>query len=157
MIFLYFANFFFFIFFFTVFSYKLVIFFLKISISLMLIFVYGRHSKKRWERFVHGENQHLVSPEALDFLDKLLRYDHYERLTAREAMEHAYFCKLFRIKIILIISPVKTSSKTALSYNPLSLTSLQVLSRKFSYLPIFALWEEKMMPVDKFKFFYIRS
>lgn len=52
-----------------------------------------RHSRKRWERFVHGENQHLVSPEAIDFLDKLLRYDHYERLTAREAMEHPYFCK----------------------------------------------------------------
>jgi casein kinase II subunit alpha len=34
-----------------------------------------------------------VSPEALDFLDKLLRYDHQERLTAREAMDHPYFCK----------------------------------------------------------------
>ena len=44
------------------------------------------------ERFVHSENQHLVSPEALDFLDKLLRYDHQERLTAREAMDHPYFC-----------------------------------------------------------------
>ena len=32
-----------------------------------------------------------VSPEALDFLDKLLRYDHQERLTAMEAMEHPYF------------------------------------------------------------------
>uniref|UniRef100_A0A0L8G8Y2 non-specific serine/threonine protein kinase n=2 Tax=Octopus bimaculoides TaxID=37653 RepID=A0A0L8G8Y2_OCTBM len=53
--------------------------------------ILGRHSKKRWERFVHGDNQHLVSPEALDFLDKLLRYDHQERLTAREAMEHPYF------------------------------------------------------------------
>ena len=52
-----------------------------------------RHSRKRWERFVHGENQHLVSAEALDFLDKLLRYDHQERLTAREAMEHQYFCE----------------------------------------------------------------
>lgn len=52
-----------------------------------------RHSRKRWERFVHSENQHLVSPEALDFLDKLLRYDHAERLTAKEAMEHPYFCK----------------------------------------------------------------
>lgn len=52
-----------------------------------------RHSRKRWERFVHSENQHLVSPEALDFLDKLLRYDHLERLTARDAMEHQYFCK----------------------------------------------------------------
>ncbi|KAJ8366687.1 hypothetical protein AAFF_G00345280 [Aldrovandia affinis] len=49
------------------------------------------HSRKRWERFVHSENQHLVSPEALDFLDKLLRYDHQARLTAREAMEHPYF------------------------------------------------------------------
>lgn len=53
--------------------------------------ILGRHSRKRWERFVHSENQHLVSPEALDFLDKLLRYDHQERLTAREAMEHPYF------------------------------------------------------------------
>lgn len=61
-----------------------------------------RHSRKRWERFVHSENQHLVSPEALDFLDKLLRYDHQTRLTAREAMDHPYFCKspLPRIKVI---------------------------------------------------------
>ncbi|NWR40623.1 CSK21 kinase, partial [Tachuris rubrigastra] len=50
-----------------------------------------RHSRKRWERFVHSENQHLVSPEALDFLDKLLRYDHQSRLTARDAMDHPYF------------------------------------------------------------------
>lgn len=53
--------------------------------------ILGRHSRKRWERFVHSENQHLVSPEALDFLDKLHRYDHAERLTAREAMDHPYF------------------------------------------------------------------
>ncbi|CAH0724853.1 unnamed protein product, partial [Brenthis ino] len=53
--------------------------------------ILGRHSRKRWERFVHSENQHLVSPEALDFLDRLLRYDHYERYTAREAMDHPYF------------------------------------------------------------------
>ncbi|KAL2728681.1 casein kinase II subunit alpha isoform X1 [Vespula squamosa] len=53
--------------------------------------ILGRHSRKRWERFVHSENQHLVSPESLDFLDKLLRYDHFERLTAREAMDHPYF------------------------------------------------------------------
>lgn len=42
---------------------------------------------------MHSENQHLVSPEALDFLDKLLRYDHQERLTAAEAMDHPYFCE----------------------------------------------------------------
>lgn len=55
--------------------------------------MFSRHSRKRWERFVHSENQHLVSTEALDFLDKLLRYDHQARLTAREAMDHPYFCK----------------------------------------------------------------
>jgi casein kinase II subunit alpha len=32
-----------------------------------------------------------VSPEAIDFLDRLLRYDHQERLTAVEAMAHPYF------------------------------------------------------------------
>lgn len=53
-----------------------------------------RQSRKRWEQFVQTENQHLVSPEALDLLDKLLRYDHQQRLTATEAMEHPYFCKL---------------------------------------------------------------
>jgi hypothetical protein len=36
----------------------------------------GRHSRKPWTKFINAENQHLVSPEALDFLDKLLRYDH---------------------------------------------------------------------------------
>lgn len=63
------------------------------SVNECCLFV-SRHSRKRWERFVHSENQHLVSTEALDFLDKLLRYDHQARLTAREAMDHPYFCKL---------------------------------------------------------------
>lgn len=53
--------------------------------------ILGRHSRKRWERFIHSENEHLVSPEAIDLLDKLLQYDMLERLTAREAMDHPYF------------------------------------------------------------------
>ena len=36
----------------------------------------GRHTRKPWTKFVTPDNQHLVSPEALDLLDKLLRYDH---------------------------------------------------------------------------------
>nr|XP_028962677.1 casein kinase II subunit alpha-2-like isoform X1 [Malus domestica]XP_028962678.1 casein kinase II subunit alpha-2-like isoform X1 [Malus domestica] len=51
-------------------------------------------SRKPWSIFINAENQHLVSPEAIDFLDKLLRYDHQERLTAREAMAHAYFSQV---------------------------------------------------------------
>uniref|UniRef100_A0A8B9F8F1 Protein kinase domain-containing protein n=1 Tax=Amazona collaria TaxID=241587 RepID=A0A8B9F8F1_9PSIT len=55
--------------------------------------ILGQHSRKRWENFIHSENRHLVSPEVLDLLDKLLRYDHQQRLTAKEAMEHPYFCE----------------------------------------------------------------
>ncbi|PAA63986.1 hypothetical protein BOX15_Mlig012402g1, partial [Macrostomum lignano] len=58
--------------------------------------ILAKHSRKRWERFVHTANQHLVSAEAIDFLDRLLRYDHAERLTAREAMEHPYFTPIVR-------------------------------------------------------------
>ena len=53
---------------------------------------HSSHSRQRWDSFVNSENQHLISPEALDLLDKLLRYDHLERLTACEAMDHPYFC-----------------------------------------------------------------
>jgi len=51
----------------------------------------GRHSRKPWSKFIQSDNQHLVSPEAMDFLDKLLRYDHQERLTSKEAQQHPYF------------------------------------------------------------------
>uniref|UniRef100_K4AA37 Casein kinase II subunit alpha n=3 Tax=Setaria TaxID=4554 RepID=K4AA37_SETIT len=54
----------------------------------------GRHSRKPWSKFINADNQHLVSPEAIDFLDHLLRYDHQERFTAREAMAHPYFLQV---------------------------------------------------------------
>ncbi|GFP56718.1 casein kinase II subunit alpha [Trichoderma asperellum] len=53
--------------------------------------ILGRFQKKPWHSFVTSENQRFVSNEAIDFLDKLLRYDHQERLTAKEAQAHAYF------------------------------------------------------------------
>jgi len=39
----------------------------------------GRHARKSWSKFINPENQHLVSPESIDLLDRLLRYDHQER------------------------------------------------------------------------------
>ncbi|PIA15889.1 Pkinase-domain-containing protein [Coemansia reversa NRRL 1564] len=53
--------------------------------------ILGTYPRKSWHRFVTIENQRFVSPEAIDFLDRLLRYDHMERLTAKEAMSHPYF------------------------------------------------------------------
>lgn len=51
----------------------------------------GAHPEKAWSKFVTPQNKNLAHPLAIDFLDKLLRYDHQERLTAREAMCHPYF------------------------------------------------------------------
>mmetsp|Transcript_23852 Transcript_23852/g.60300 ORF Transcript_23852/g.60300 Transcript_23852/m.60300 type:complete len:191 (-) Transcript_23852:1433-2005(-) len=53
--------------------------------------ILGRYPARPLQKFVTSENKHLVSPEAIDFLGRLLRYDHMERLTAKEAMAHAYF------------------------------------------------------------------
>jgi casein kinase II subunit alpha len=51
----------------------------------------GRYQRKPWSKFITSENQRYISSEAIDFLDKLLRYDHQERLTAQEAQGHPYF------------------------------------------------------------------
>ncbi|KAJ2656011.1 Casein kinase II subunit alpha [Coemansia sp. RSA 1200] len=53
--------------------------------------ILGTYPRKSWNKFVTIENQRFVSPEAIDFLDRLLRYDHMDRLTAKEAMTHPYF------------------------------------------------------------------
>ncbi|KAG8908538.1 Casein kinase II subunit alpha [Tulasnella sp. 403] len=53
--------------------------------------ILGRYARKPWTRFITSENQRYISNEAIDFLDKLLRYDHQERLTAKEAQDHPYF------------------------------------------------------------------
>jgi len=51
----------------------------------------SRYPRKPWTKFITSENQRFISNEAIDLLDKLLRYDHQERLTAREAQAQAYF------------------------------------------------------------------
>ena len=42
------------------------------------------------------ENQKYISDEALDLVDRLLRYDHVTRPTAKEAMDHPYFGRFSR-------------------------------------------------------------
>jgi serine/threonine protein kinase len=57
--------------------------------SYFLISGVASYSRKPWSRFITQESQRYISNEAIDFLDHLLRYDHQERLTAKEAMAHA--------------------------------------------------------------------
>jgi len=47
--------------------------------------------KRLWSEFVDEDNEHLAHNQALDLLDRLLRYDSRDRLTAREALKHPYF------------------------------------------------------------------
>ena len=49
------------------------------------------HAKQPWTRFVTPDNRLNVTPDALDLLDKLLRFNHHDRLTAAEALAHSYF------------------------------------------------------------------
>ncbi|KZT69215.1 kinase-like protein [Daedalea quercina L-15889] len=49
------------------------------------------YDKQSWARFVASDNRTTATPEAIDLVDKLLRFDHRERLTAAEAMAHTYF------------------------------------------------------------------
>ena len=48
-------------------------------------------TKKAWNVFVNRDNQHLVSEDALTFLDLTLRYDHTERVLPRDALKLPYF------------------------------------------------------------------
>jgi serine/threonine protein kinase len=50
-----------------------------------------RYPVKPWSKFVTTENQKYMSNEVFDLLDQLLQYDHQDRPTAKEAMNHPYF------------------------------------------------------------------
>ncbi|KAL8274741.1 hypothetical protein Esti_001346 [Eimeria stiedai] len=51
----------------------------------------GKHTRKQWSRFVTPENQHLASAEVIDLIDRMLVYDHQQRILPRDAMLHPYF------------------------------------------------------------------
>ena len=58
---------------------------------------------KNWERvpwkdFFTKSNQHLISEEALDFLDKWLVYDREKRIAPWEAFDHPYFAPVLEYK-----------------------------------------------------------
>ncbi|KAH8672834.1 casein kinase II, alpha chain [Tricladium varicosporioides] len=63
----------------------------KIDLDSQYDDILGTSEKKPWKSFVVGENKRFANNEALDFLDKVLRYDHQDRLTAKEAICHTYF------------------------------------------------------------------
>lgn len=76
----------------------------KISPPGRRLTLYARWPRQPWARYTTPDTSPFFTPEAIELLEKLLRYDHQERLTAREAQAHAYFSKaLFNSSFILII------------------------------------------------------
>ncbi|KAF8989147.1 kinase-like domain-containing protein [Cyathus striatus] len=63
----------------------------NIQLDLQYKELLGRFPRKPWTQFITAENQRYISNEAFDLLDKLLLYDHQQRLTARESQAHPYF------------------------------------------------------------------
>mmetsp|Transcript_108446 Transcript_108446/g.171129 ORF Transcript_108446/g.171129 Transcript_108446/m.171129 type:complete len:365 (-) Transcript_108446:17-1111(-) len=49
------------------------------------------YPRKAWSKFLNDQNKSLVSPDMLDLLDRMLVYDHANRILPSEAMEHPYF------------------------------------------------------------------
>jgi len=53
--------------------------------------ILGQHPKKPWNKFINSQNEALISEECLDLLDSMLKYDHAQRITPKDAMNHPYF------------------------------------------------------------------
>jgi len=79
---------------------ELYVYLMKYGITLDAEFrkILGRRKRRPWARFITERNEHFVSDEAVDLIDKLLRYDHQERPTAQEAMMHPFFDGVRRLE-----------------------------------------------------------
>ncbi|KDD74471.1 protein kinase [Helicosporidium sp. ATCC 50920] len=71
----------------------------------------GTHSRRPWSRFVNDANRHLATPEAIDFIDRLLRYDHAERPTAQEAMAHPWLANAAKEAAARLVKEAEAAAK----------------------------------------------
>lgn len=53
--------------------------------------ILGRHPRRPFSKFVTVENNHLVSKDVIDLIDRMLIYDHSSRILPKEAMCEPYF------------------------------------------------------------------
>lgn len=63
----------------------------KVGIDSHQAAILGRQHRRPWKKYINWRNEQFCTPDAIDFLDKLLRYDHQDRLTAAEALQHEFF------------------------------------------------------------------
>nr|CAI5858576.1 unnamed protein product [Callosobruchus analis] len=63
----------------------------NIHIDSKLHTLLGTHTKKSWQRFLQTEHEYLMTDDAKHLLESMLKIDHMERITARDALKHPYF------------------------------------------------------------------
>ncbi|XP_072385960.1 casein kinase II subunit alpha-like [Diabrotica undecimpunctata] len=63
----------------------------KIIFDPVSLKVIGSHTRKSWQKFVNTEHEHMLNEQSVNLLESLLKIDHAERITAREALSHKYF------------------------------------------------------------------
>lgn len=49
------------------------------------------YKRQPWSTFINSETRELCDDDLVDLVDHLLRYDHKERLTAKQALNHPFF------------------------------------------------------------------
>ena len=68
----------------------------------MVLTLFLSYPRQPWIKYINADNQPYATAEAIDLLDNLLRYDHMERLTAKEAQGHIYFSeRLLSASVVL--------------------------------------------------------
>ncbi|XP_018564072.1 casein kinase II subunit alpha isoform X1 [Anoplophora glabripennis] len=68
----------------------------NITIDVKFSSMLGVHTRKSWQRFVNTEHEYLITDHAINLLESLLKIDHMERISAREALNHKYFSPVRR-------------------------------------------------------------
>jgi casein kinase II subunit alpha len=63
----------------------------NITINSSMKDMIGKSSdSKTWDSFKNNKNAHLFSEESIDLIHQMLQYDHKNRITAREAINHPF-------------------------------------------------------------------
>lgn len=63
----------------------------EIKLEPEIYVLFKRSQRVKFESLVSPSNQHLLTPQAIDCLQKMLLYDHEDRITAEEALRHPFF------------------------------------------------------------------
>lgn len=95
----------------------------RVRLSGEILQAASHYPTRPWSSFITPQNKHLCPPEALDLLSQLLRFDHTERVQAREAMEHPYFDPVRSAAVAAAAAALSSSSNIKSGAGPAASSS----------------------------------